>query len=147
MILHTQWNTTLITDAATGVEMFCSLQQIQTMVKPHFCPLPCQFLTLVINPVWGRLLRIMICKGRVGGMRVPEKFIWELCFGLLVTLFQVGLSLLGISLWSILKCMQLERKGVYVQYRSGCAWFCGWVFHDFELLRWCVLMIQFLVLL
>ena len=54
MILHTQGDTTLIADAATGVEDFYSLKQIKIIIKPHFYPLLCQFLMkiiIVINSV------------------------------------------------------------------------------------------------
>ena len=44
MILHIQWNTTLIADTATGVEIFYFQEQIQTVIKPRFYPLLCQFL-------------------------------------------------------------------------------------------------------
>ena len=48
MILHTQWDTTLIADAATGVKDFYSLKQIQTVVRPRSYPLLCQFLMKII---------------------------------------------------------------------------------------------------
>ena len=48
MILHTQWDTTLIADAATGVEDVYSLKQIQTVIRPHSYPLLCQFLMKII---------------------------------------------------------------------------------------------------
>ena len=48
MILHTQWDTTLIADAATVVEDFYSLKQIQTVIRPRSCPLLCQFLMKII---------------------------------------------------------------------------------------------------
>ena len=51
MILHTQWNSTLIADGATGVEDFYSLKEIETV--KHYST-QCQFFTkiiIVINPV------------------------------------------------------------------------------------------------
>ena len=54
MILHTQRDTTLIADAATGVEDFDSLKQIQTVIRPRSYPLLRQFLMkimIVINLV------------------------------------------------------------------------------------------------
>ena len=48
MILHTQWDTTLIADAATGVEDFYSLKQIQTVIRSRSYPLLCQFLMNII---------------------------------------------------------------------------------------------------
>ena len=48
MIPHTQWDTTLIADAATGVEDFHSLKQIQTIIRPCSYPLLCQFLRKII---------------------------------------------------------------------------------------------------
>ena len=33
-----QWDTTVIADAATGLEEFYSWEQIQTIIKPHFYP-------------------------------------------------------------------------------------------------------------
>ena len=47
MILHTQWDSTLIADAAKGVEEFYSLKQKQT--KPQIYPLLCQFLMKIIT--------------------------------------------------------------------------------------------------
>ena len=47
MILHIQ-DTTLIADAAAGVEDVYSLKQIQTVVRPCFYPLLCQFLMKII---------------------------------------------------------------------------------------------------
>ena len=35
-------------DAATGVEDFYSLKQIQTVIRPRFYPLLCQFLMKII---------------------------------------------------------------------------------------------------
>ena len=45
----------MIADAATGVEDFDSLKQIQTFIRPRSYPLLCQFLTkiiIVINLVY-----------------------------------------------------------------------------------------------
>ena len=39
---------TLIADAATGVEDFYFREQIQTVIKPHFYSLLCQFLMKII---------------------------------------------------------------------------------------------------
>ena len=44
MTLHTQWDTTLIADIATGVEDFSFQEQIHTIIKPRFYPQLCQFL-------------------------------------------------------------------------------------------------------
>ena len=38
----------MIADAATGVEDFHSLKQIQTVIRPRSCPLLCQFLMKII---------------------------------------------------------------------------------------------------
>ena len=38
----------MIADAATGVEDFDSLKQIQTVIRPRSYPLLCQFLTKII---------------------------------------------------------------------------------------------------
>ena len=48
---HTQGDTTLIADAATGVEDFYSLKQIQTVIRPRSYPLLCQFLmkTIIVS--------------------------------------------------------------------------------------------------
>ena len=48
MILHIQRDTTLIANAATGVEDFYSLKQIQTVIRPRSYPLLCQFLMKII---------------------------------------------------------------------------------------------------
>ena len=48
MILHTQWDNTLKANAATEVEDFYSLKQIQTVIRPRFYPLLCQFLMEII---------------------------------------------------------------------------------------------------
>ena len=48
MILNTQWAITLIADAATGVEDFYSLKQMQTVTRPRSYPLLCQFLLKII---------------------------------------------------------------------------------------------------
>ena len=48
------FDTTLIADAATGVEDFYSLKQIQTVIRPRSYPLLCQFvtkITIVTNSV------------------------------------------------------------------------------------------------
>ena len=50
MILHTQWDTTLI--AATGVEDFYLLKQIQTIIKPRFHPVLCKFLMKIITVIY-----------------------------------------------------------------------------------------------
>ena len=45
----------MIADAATGVEDFYSLKQIQTVIRPRFYPLLCQFsmkIMIVINLVF-----------------------------------------------------------------------------------------------
>ena len=50
----TQWDTTLKADAAIGVEGFYSLEQRQTIIKPCFYSLLCQFfaeILIVINSV------------------------------------------------------------------------------------------------
>ena len=60
MIPHTEFNTTLVADAATGVADFYSLKQTQTVIKPSFYPLLCHFLVksiIVINPVCARVVR------------------------------------------------------------------------------------------
>ena len=48
MIVHIQWDTTLIADAATVVEDFYSLKQIQTVIRPRSYSLLCQFLMKII---------------------------------------------------------------------------------------------------
>ena len=48
MILHIQRDTTLIAEAATGVEYFYSLKQIQTVIEPRLYPVLCQFLMKVM---------------------------------------------------------------------------------------------------
>ena len=48
MTLHTQWDTTMIADVATGVEDFYFQEQIQTIIKPRFCPWLCQFVMKMI---------------------------------------------------------------------------------------------------
>ena len=49
MILHTQWDTTLIVEAGTGVDDFHSLKQIQTVIRPRSYPRLCQFLMRIIT--------------------------------------------------------------------------------------------------
>ena len=48
MIVHIQWDTTLIADAATGAGDVYSLKQIQTVIRPRSYPLFCQFLIKII---------------------------------------------------------------------------------------------------
>ena len=83
MILHTQSDTTLIADAATGVEDFYSLKQIQTVIRPRSYPLLCQFLMkiiIVINLVCACIKTSAedddfqsLSKGERGGEREREK--------------------------------------------------------------------------
>ena len=49
MIQHIQWDDTLIADAATGVEDFYSLKQLQTVIRPRSYPLLCQFLIKIMK--------------------------------------------------------------------------------------------------
>ena len=48
MTLHTQLDTTLIADVATGVEDFYFREQIQIVIKPCFYPRFCRFLMKII---------------------------------------------------------------------------------------------------
>ena len=57
MSLHTRLDTTFVADAATGVEDFYTLKQIQTVINPRFYPLLCQRVRAL-----GRLLRMMTFK-------------------------------------------------------------------------------------
>ena len=75
MTLHTQWDTTLLADAATLVEDFYFWEQIQTIIKPHFYPWLCQFLMKiipVINWVWA-CIKTSVSNGGLG-MCQPNDF-------------------------------------------------------------------------
>ena len=100
MTLHTQWDTTLIADVATGVEAFYFQGQIQTVLKPRFYPWLCQFLMKII-PVINWVCTCVKTSVSNGGLGVcqPNDFylIWEFLrfwFDTKKALFQVILGLL-----------------------------------------------------
>ena len=129
MTLHTQWDTTLIADVATGVEDFYFREQIQTVTKPRFYPRLCQFLMKIIPVInWVcACVKKSVSNGGLGMCETNDFYLfWEfLHFGLTEkALFQVIWGLLLVYAdWE--KGGVCKSKSVYVR-----------VFHDLELLRY-----------